>query len=366
MAAFFGDKNTEKGPPPEAAAASANKEPESGVIKDENIHVIPARFYNIGGPIKKKMAPQQKMLIFSLIIFSVTVLMIIYTLIIVTRSPQEGRIINNDNVVIPETRTRTRDTNTNTNTNSNANANTNVNANVNANTNVNTNANANANTNANTNSNINGNTNANANENANANQNTNSAVPRFIPSSLDTDGDALTDVEEALYDTDKLSDDTDRDGYTDGHELKHLYNPIGIEPDSLLGSFLVQKFINDQYRYVVLYPTKWFANPADLTNREVSFLTGTEEKIVITVKDNPQSLDVRQWVAQELNVAPSQLGTELTKKNVQGIKSPDGLSYYIASPDRRYIYELHYDIGNLQQANFKQTFLMMFRSFDFQ
>jgi hypothetical protein len=53
------------------------------------------------------------------------------------------------------------------------------------------------------------------------------------PKMVDTDGDGLTDREEVqVYHTDPLKRDTDGDGYTDGEEVKNGYNPNG--PGKLL------------------------------------------------------------------------------------------------------------------------------------
>jgi hypothetical protein len=46
-----------------------------------------------------------------------------------------------------------------------------------------------------------------------------------IDVSLDTDGDGLTDTQEAIYGTDPNNPDTDGDGYLDGDEVKHGYDP---------------------------------------------------------------------------------------------------------------------------------------------
>jgi hypothetical protein len=46
--------------------------------------------------------------------------------------------------------------------------------------------------------------------------------------SIDSDGDGLFDREEVhVYKTNPLIDDTDKDGYSDGEEVKNGYNPIG-------------------------------------------------------------------------------------------------------------------------------------------
>ena len=44
---------------------------------------------------------------------------------------------------------------------------------------------------------------------------------------LDMDSDGLNNIEECKYGTNPLNKDTDQDGYSDGHEVKAGYNPVG-------------------------------------------------------------------------------------------------------------------------------------------
>lgn len=46
-------------------------------------------------------------------------------------------------------------------------------------------------------------------------------------STIDTDGDGLTDLQERLFGTDPLRADTDGDGYADGMEVQNGYSPTG-------------------------------------------------------------------------------------------------------------------------------------------
>ena len=43
---------------------------------------------------------------------------------------------------------------------------------------------------------------------------------------VDSDGDGLSDEEEAIYGTDPHNPDTDGDGYTDGEEVKAGFDPL--------------------------------------------------------------------------------------------------------------------------------------------
>ena len=49
----------------------------------------------------------------------------------------------------------------------------------------------------------------------------------FHPLSEDTDGDGLSDAEEARYGADPNNPDTDGDGFSDGEEVRNGYNPAG-------------------------------------------------------------------------------------------------------------------------------------------
>ena len=56
--------------------------------------------------------------------------------------------------------------------------------------------------------------------------------PEIDPKTIDTDGDGLTDVEEAKYGTDPKKKDTDGDGLSDGDEVhKHRTNPLLADTD---------------------------------------------------------------------------------------------------------------------------------------
>ena len=111
------------------------------------------------------------------------------------------------------------------------NTNTNVevgNQNDNANTEVNTNSNTTTNTNADNSNTNTADTNTNSTvvnthtTNTNAATNTNNA-----DASADTDADGLTTAQETLYGTDANDSDTDNDGYLDGEEVDHGFNPAG-------------------------------------------------------------------------------------------------------------------------------------------
>ncbi|MBU1907595.1 fibronectin type III domain-containing protein, partial [Patescibacteria group bacterium] len=64
--------------------------------------------------------------------------------------------------------------------------------------------------------------------------------PTLPPAGLDSDSDGITDLEETLFGTYTRNPDTDGDGFLDGNEVFHLYNPAGNAPVRLLDSALVK------------------------------------------------------------------------------------------------------------------------------
>ncbi len=66
--------------------------------------------------------------------------------------------------------------------------------------------------------------------------------PSLPPGGLDPDSDGLSDLEEPIYGTDLHNPDTDGDGFLDGNEVYHLYNPAAKAPVRLLDSGLVRLF----------------------------------------------------------------------------------------------------------------------------
>ncbi|MBT6819260.1 MAG: hypothetical protein HOA57_02680, partial [Candidatus Magasanikbacteria bacterium] len=76
----------------------------------------------------------------------------------------------------------------------------------------------------------------------------------ILVDTADIDNDALTDLEEELFNTDSGAFDTDGDGYYDGEEVNNLYNPTGLAPMRLVDAGLVQEYVNPTWQYRVYYP----------------------------------------------------------------------------------------------------------------
>ncbi len=246
------------------------------------------------------------------------------------------------------------------NINENENENENINENVNVNENINENENVNADENINANENINQNINENVNINA-----PQPPSPITYSSSLDSDKDDLTDVEEELYGTEKRKPDTDADGFIDGQEIINGYNPKAAGSSLLKLSGLVNKYTNPIFNYEILHLANWLARPTDQSLTEIIFQSATGEYIQVLMGYNPNGLDLVEWyIDQSPSTDVRQLERETTKKGYDALISPDKLTYYLADKDDlSTIYIITYNIGNKTKVNFLTTFKMMINSF---
>ncbi len=187
-------------------------------------------------------------------------------------------------------------------------------------------------------------------------------IPTMWQSALDSDGDGLTDDEELTYSTDQNKPDTDEDGFLDGHEVFHLYNPQGKTPVRLLDTGSVKIYKNTAKNYEIYYPSPWSVQVVDEKEGEAIFMSPTGEFIQILVEENPQKLPIVNWyLEQSPGVPVGKLETFVTKSNLDGIKSPDLLNAYFSSNSEVYI--ISYNIGARVRATFYRTFEMTLNSF---
>ncbi len=264
---------------------------------------------------------------------------------------------------------------TNTNTantvNLNRTANLNVTTNLNTNTASNVNSvNANTNTTANVNvANVNTTTNVNTTANTNAPANTNTSVSTGpLPSSLDTDKDGLTDVEEAVYGTDVKNADTDGDTFVDGMqvradgmvvgELVNLYNPKGA--GTLEASGLVKRVQNATNVFSLLVPTSWTTNESSGL-LVVTPTTQTGEFFQVRMNDNTSGQTLQQWYQTNNPQADISKTKSIAVNGLEGLISQDGANVYFAKGAK--VYGLTYTASGLSQLNYWTTFTMMMKSF---
>jgi uncharacterized protein YpmB len=184
-----------------------------------------------------------------------------------------------------------------------------------------------------------------------------------IFSSSDQDNDGLTDVEEQIYQTNVNNPDTDGDGQADGLEIINLSDPTHAE-GTLSLSGLVKVYINEPWSYSFFYPSSWLTKPLPETDMaQIMVITNTGEFFEISVEENPEKLTPKEWyLKQAPQVDPMQV-KEVTFATSTAVWSPDRLNLYIGKDDKIYI--LTYNLGTEEEANFKTTFRMLIKSFQF-
>ncbi|MBI4250431.1 hypothetical protein HY622_02475 [Candidatus Uhrbacteria bacterium] len=189
---------------------------------------------------------------------------------------------------------------------------------------------------------------------------------------IDSDKDGLTDTEERLYNTNSQIQDTDGDGFTDGEEVEHLFDPLRPDGARLEISGRVTPYTNPTFSYSLYYPSSWSSRAVNESDKEVVISSALGEFISVKVQDNPQSLGAIDWYIALVDPSAdsSQLQT-LSFNNWTGVMAPDGLSAYLVKTDETgvviapYVYSFLYNQDTSAQPQFLTTFRMMLRSFVF-
>jgi hypothetical protein len=155
---------------------------------------------------------------------------------------------------------------------------------------------------------------------------------------IDTDGDGLTDVEEALLGTDPTKADTNGNGFPDLTELRNGYDPIkaGVR----LSSSSAVMFYNFNNAATLVYPSTWSATEND-TKDAVVFANNSQSTIKLSVQANSQSFpDITTWFQAEFNGLTS--GGSVSGPGWQGVYSPDQLTVYLMGTKTDKVYILSY------------------------
>jgi len=183
-----------------------------------------------------------------------------------------------------------------------------------------------------------------------------------IPST-DTDSDGLTDKEEVLFGTSISSADSDEDTYMDKDEIFSGYSPsmgagVTIEEDDVFSTYT-----NETYGYKVDYPTQWLADSLDQTNKQVLFISDTEEFFEILIEENPLNTPIVDWYrGQSPSLENVQLDITILASR-PAVWSPDKMTLY-ASKDGL-VYILTYNKGTLEEINWPTVFEYFYKNFEF-
>ena len=160
----------------------------------------------------------------------------------------------------------------------------------------------------------------------------------------DPDADGLSDKEEALFQTDTKRPDSDGDGFLDGNEVFHLYNPSGVAPVGLLESGLVRLYRNASWGYQIYYPTLWSASSTTDGSMVAYLPSPGSESIIITVKNTDANTTLRSWYLSQYPTADINLLQSYTSKGgYQGLQDSNRLNTYIKQGSKVFI--VTYDLG---------------------
>ena len=172
---------------------------------------------------------------------------------------------------------------------------------------------------------------------------------------IDSDSDGLSDTEEKLvYKTDPRLPDSDSDGFLDGNEVYHRYNPNGTSSGTLEGSGLALVYSGDAegVAYTILYPSVW-----DLEETDEGLVIDAEtgEGFRITSMDKELTEEIQLWVDQ--NVGLDDVIEDTTKNGLEMVQSENQLWAYVDLGEAVLVVE--YDTGIKTRIDYLQTFKMM-------
>lgn len=186
------------------------------------------------------------------------------------------------------------------------------------------------------------------------------ATPTLPPGGLDSDSDGVSDLEEPLYGTDLHNPDMDNDGFLDGNEVFHLYNPAAKAPVRLLDSGLV-KALSAPAGWSIYVPATWTSKLDKIDGSKATITTGHGETFGISLEDNSQKLALMDWyLAQHPGVLSSSVRPIMTKGGLEGILGIDRLEAFFLWGDK--VFVLKNDLAGQSFVNFRTTFEMMLNS----
>lgn len=185
---------------------------------------------------------------------------------------------------------------------------------------------------------------------------------KILKTSLDTDEDKLTDVEEIMYGTALDKPDTDGDGYIDGEEILNYYSPL-VAGQKLSESGLFSEYKNDKFSYKVIYPKSWSPSSASEDSSVIIFNSPTSQFIEIVVEEkDPEINNIVDWYAKQLpGLDRDELRhTIVGQDDREGIYSLDGSVVYFIYND--WVVAVSYNLGISQEADYLTTWQAVINS----
>ncbi|MCE9586625.1 fibronectin type III domain-containing protein [Candidatus Uhrbacteria bacterium] len=185
-------------------------------------------------------------------------------------------------------------------------------------------------------------------------------VPVLPPGGLDSDSDGLSDVEETVFGTDSRVPDTDRDGFLDGNEVFHLYNPAATAPVRLVDSGLVTPLVAPA-GWSIYVPKGWTFTLDAADGSKATIRSGQGEVFRVELVDNAQHLALLEWYLAANPGIPSTSARAITTKGgLEGLLGADRLDAFFAWDGK--VFKIVYDNGTKPFINFRTSFEMILNS----
>ena len=167
----------------------------------------------------------------------------------------------------------------------------------------------------------------------------------------DSDSDGLTDVEERLFNSNSRLPDSDADGFLDGNEIFHQYDPMKPAPTTVIDSGLAARVEAGGFSLVV--PSAWTTEISEDGAMTVTIPSG---EMMVFAASPLRSQTFEQWVApQETN-----LEFFTTRSLFRAATNKDQMIAFIDMG--RFFLRADYTLDGKSLVEFLQTFQMMINS----
>ena len=181
-------------------------------------------------------------------------------------------------------------------------------------------------------------------------------IPTSTPIMIvsDSDGDGLTDLEEAVLNTNPNNSDTDGDSYSDLIEFTNLYNPLGGDElatvEDVISAYNLADYSNDVYNYSILYPEVFEIKEME-DKSSVMFMDPTNEGFFqISVENNVENLDIKSWYEKEFSLEELPSNQYYMDDNRELVFSADGMYIYLTDQIKQRIFIISYASLGMQAA----------------
>lgn len=172
----------------------------------------------------------------------------------------------------------------------------------------------------------------------------------------DTDSDGLSDAEERLFNSNARLPDSDDDGFLDGNEVFHQYDPSRLAPVTLEDSGFAERVTS--VAFTLLAPTAWQVTP-DPNSGVVNIAIPTGERMVLTPMEKPDD-----YIRFDLWVIEEQENLELSVSKTGYPIATDAQQMTAYLDIGRVLVKAEYTVEDRPLIDYLQTFQMIVHSLE--